>query len=451
MLADALRRFRSLHRNARLYLISNTIQAVTAGAAGVLYTLFLDALGYHADFIGAVIVIGAAGAGLGVLPASPLVARLGWRAMLLWSDWIGGIAIAVQLLVPTPAVIVVTTLAVGASVAIFLVINTPLLAAYSAPGERTALFALNNALLFLAAVVGSLLGGLVPGWLAAPAVAHSGVLHALSPFLVPNAKARTYQLSLLLLGALSVPSIVPVLAMTDDRRPDVAARSLPPSWVSVGAWLRQGLTQARATAQGIIGRFSVTQSLVGFGAGLFFPYVNLYVVNQLGGTTQFFGALSAVYTISLAVAALISAPLAGHFGRIRMPVVAQLCSLPFLLVMGIVPVLSVVAGGYLIRGFLMGLPNAPLQAYLMETVPDRTRVVASSVYNVSFQVAGAAGAGAGGLIIAHSGYRASFFVAAPFYAASAFLLAVWFGGRAKARGAAEPTAGEESNNDERAS
>ena len=436
MLADALHRFRGLHRNVRLYLISNTIQAVTAGATGVLYTLFLAALGYHTDFIGAVLVVGAAGAGLGVLPASPLVARLGWRAMLLWSDWIGGIAVVIQLLFPTPPVIVITTLGLGASVAIFLVINTPLLAAYSVPGERTSLFALNNALLFLAAVVGSLLGGLVPGWLGAPAVAHSGVLHALSPFLVADATARTYQLSLLLLGALSVPSIVPVLAMTDDRRPDTAVRMLPPAWVSVGTWLRHGIVQARATAQGIIGRFSVTQALVGFGAGMFFPFVNLYVVNQLGGTPRFFGALSAAYTISLVGAALVSAPLAERFGRIRVSVAAQLCSLPFLLVMGIVPALGVVAGGYLMRGFLMGLPNAPLQAYLMESVPEQTRVVASSVYNVSFQVAGAAGSGVGGLIILYAGNRASFFVAAPFYAASALLLAVWFGGRAKGTGAA---------------
>ncbi len=430
MLSDALHRFRSLHRNARLYLLSNTLQAVTAGAAGVLYTLYLSALGYHTAFIGAVLVIGAAGAGLGVLPASPLVARLGWRAMLLWSDWIGGIAVAAQILVPTPPVIVVTTLGVGASVAIFLVINSPLLAAYSQPEERTALFALNNALLFLAAVVGSLLGGVVPAWLGTPSVAHSGLLKALAPLLVPGAKAQTYELAMVLLGAIAVPSVIPVYAMTDDRRqePGGGPATAEPSAVER---VRRGIAWARATARGVIGRFSVTQALIGFGAGIFFPYVNLYVVNQLGGSTPFFGALSAGYTVALAVSALVSAPLANTFGKIRVAVAAQLSSLPFLLVQGIVPVLWVVAGGYLMRGFLMNLPNAPLQAYLMEAVPERTRVAASSVYNVSFQVAGAAGSGVGGLLIERAGYQASFFVAAPFYITSALLLALWFGGKAQ--------------------
>ena len=44
--------WRMLHRNARLYVISNTLQAATAGAVGVLYTLYLTALGYQTDFIG---------------------------------------------------------------------------------------------------------------------------------------------------------------------------------------------------------------------------------------------------------------------------------------------------------------------------------------------------------------------------------------------------------------
>jgi MFS family permease len=432
MLADALRRFRGLHRNARLYLISNTMQAVTAGGAGVLYTLYLTALGYHTDFIGAVVVIGAIGAALGILPASPLVARFGWRAMLLWSDWIGGIAIAAQLLFPTPPVIVITTLGLGASVAIFLVINTPLLAHYSTAAERTSLFALNNALLFLAAVVGSLLGGLLPGWLAQPAIAQSAVLHTLAPFLVADPKARSYQLAMLVLGALAVPSIIPVLAMSKDGVAGPAGpaghtdatRTMPSSMVE---WVRRGVAQARAVGQGVIGRFSVTQSLVGFGAGIFFPYVNLYVVNQLHGTTAFFGTLSAAYTVLLAVASLVSAPLADRYGKVRLSVAAYLCSLPFLLVQGAVPLLWVVSAAFLLRGFLANLTNVPLQAYLMEAVPERSRVVASGVYNVSFQVAGAAGAGVGGLLIAYAGNQASFFAAAPFYLASALLLALWFG------------------------
>ena len=169
----------TLNRNARLYVISNTLQAATAGAVGVLYTLYLTALGYSTTFIGAVLVVATIGGGLGIIPANPLVHRLGWRAMLIWSDLIGGVAVAIQIVLPTPPVIIVTMLGVGASVAIVLVINTPLLAAYSTPQERTALFGLNNATNFLATIAGTLLGGFLPVWFMERSIDHSPVFLSL--------------------------------------------------------------------------------------------------------------------------------------------------------------------------------------------------------------------------------------------------------------------------------
>ena len=455
MLANSLARFRGLRRNARLYVISNTIQAASAGALGVLYTLFLSSLGYGADFIGVVIVIGTIGGGLGILPASPLAARLGWRRVLLLSDLVGGVAVAVQFVFPTPPVIIVTTLGVGASVALFLVVNAPFLAANSTPTERIALFGLSTALGYLAAVAGSLLGGFLPGWMS-----HTALFTALAPVLDHSAQARAYQLSLLAAGALSLPSIIPILLLRDEP---LAAETLAQAPLSplgraasaidapilpvAGALppvpmpaldaakrlrLRTRLDQGLAALRGAIGRFTITQALVGFGAGMFFPYVNLYFVKELHATTEYFGVLSALLTVLLALAALVSVPLAGRFGKTRTAVVAALCSVPFLLAMGAFPLLWVVSVAFLVRSFLMNIGGTPLQAFLMEIVPERLRVVASGAFNVSFQLAGAAGSGIGGLLITHLGFRPIFFVAAPFYLTSAFLLLLWFGGRAEA-------------------
>ncbi len=455
MLANSLARFRGLRRNARLYVISNTIQAASAGALGVLYTLFLSSLGYGADFIGVVIVIGTIGGGLGILPASPLAARLGWRRVLLLSDLVGGVAVAVQFVFPTPPVIIVTTLGVGASVALFLVVNAPFLAANSTPTERIALFGLSTALGYLAAVAGSLLGGFLPGWMS-----HTALFTALAPVLDHSAQARAYQLSLLAAGALSLPSIIPILLLRDEP---LAAETLAQAPLSplgraasaidapilpvAGALppvpmpaldaakrlqLRTRLDQGVAALRGAIGRFTITQALVGFGAGMFFPYVNLYFVKELHATTEYFGVLSALLTVLLALAALVSVPLAGRFGKTRTAVVAALCSVPFLLAMGAFPLLWVVSVAFLVRSFLMNIGGTPLQAFLMEIVPERLRVVASGAFNVSFQLAGAAGSGIGGLLITHLGFRPIFFVAAPFYLTSAFLLLLWFGGRAEA-------------------
>lgn len=438
MLADTLNRFRTLRRNAGLYLLSNTLQAISAGAIGVLYALYLNALGYGTEFIGFVLVLGAIGGGLGIIPATPLVRRLGWRAMLIWSDLIGGVAITAQILVPTTPVIVITTLGVGASVAFVLVVNTPFLAANSTPRERTALFGLNNALGFLAAVTGSLLGGFLPAWFAQPAIAHSALLTTLHPLLLPGAKARTYELALLATGALALPSIIPVLLLRESELlttpREATGHELPASprekqerGLSLRHRLTLGAQRTQAIATGLIGRFSLTQALVGFGAGLFFPFANLYFVNHLGASTSFYGVVSAGVSICIAAASLLSAPLADRFGKLRASIVAQLSALPFLLALGLFPILAIATGAFLARAFLQNITSAPLQAYLMESVPEEARVTASSLYNVGFQVAGAAGSGVGGWLIALVGFRLPFILAIPFYFVSAVLLLVWFG------------------------
>src|SRR5262249_26113519 len=104
-----------------------------------------------------------------------------------------------------------------ASIAVVLVINTPLLTAYSTPHERTALLGLNNALNFLAGIVGSFLGGFLPGFFARPALRSSGLLTTLQPVLVVVPRAQSYALALLARGALALPHIIPILLMHEER------------------------------------------------------------------------------------------------------------------------------------------------------------------------------------------------------------------------------------------
>jgi MFS family permease len=430
MLGEYARYLRLLSRNAWLYLISNTIQAVTAGALLVLYTLYLTALGYDTGFIGLLGVVAGIGAGLVIVLASPLVHRWGWRATLIWSDLVGGVALAAQLIYPQRTVLLVTSLGVGVSVALFIVVNSPFLAANTSEEERTAVFAVNNALGFLAGVIGLLLGGFLPGWLASLAVHNSATLVAVAPWLVHGAQAQTYQLALLITGALSLPSIVPVLMLTEPPRASGASR--PSSslvrlrWPSADQW--QGLRRWTADiALGPIGRFATTQALIGLGAGLFGPYVNLYFVNVLGASTALYGILTASLSVLLAVASVVIVPLASRLGKIWSAVVVQASSLPFLLLLGLAPSLLIASVAFLIRGPLMNAAGPPLQAYLMESVAADRRVVASSVYNVSWQLASVLGAGAGGLLILRAGYPPVFIGAACLYTISVLLVVVWFG------------------------
>jgi MFS family permease len=424
MLSSLIDSFRSLSRNARLYLISNSIQAVTAGALAIVYTLYLTALGYDESFIGLVLVVATIGGGIGIVPSQPLVNRFGWRTMLIWSDMIGGVAIFLQLMWPKPPVLLVTSIAIGASVALVLVVNTPFLAANSATRDRTALFGLNNAVQFLASIIGSVLGGVLPGWFAIPLIRDSALLHVFSPLLAADPQARAYQLALLVVGALATPSIIPIFLLDDQARASagsgIAAVAHP--WRErLDSWR----VQIQVGVRGVIGRFSLFQALLGFGAGIWFPYFNIYIVKHLGGSTIFYGFLTATATVLLAFASLIAAPLSERFGKAPTIVIAHLCALPFLMIMGAVPVLAVVSIAYLIRSTLANISGPPLQSFLMEAVPERERVIANGVYNVSWQIAWALGAGVGGLIVRPLGPQAPMLVAVPWYGGAALLFA-WF-------------------------
>lgn len=428
MLSSFVDPFRALSRNAQLYLISNTIQAVTAGALVVIYTLYLTALGYNAGFIGLLAVVGTFGGALGIVPSQWLVNRFGWRTMLIWSDMIGGVAIFLQLVLPTAPLLILTSIGLGASVAIVLVINAPFLAANSTTRDRTALYGLNNALQFLASILGTVLAGFLPAIFTAIDKINSRPPLVHVPLLATDPQARAYQLTLLVMGALAIPSIIPIFLIREAPRERASEPSVAHPWRErLDSWR----VQIYVGVRGVIGRFSLFQALLGVGAGLWFPYFNIYVVKQLGLPTILYGLLTGAATALLAVASLIAVPLSQRFGKVPVIVICHLCALPFLVLMGAIPVLPVVCVAYLIRSTLANIPGPPLQSFLMEAVPERERVIANGVYNVSWQVAWALGALVGGLIVNALGYQAPMLIAVPWYGGAALLFAwfFWRGGR----------------------
>ena len=66
------------------------------------------------------------------------------------------------------------------------------------------------------------------------------------------------------------------------------------------------------------------------------------MVKHLGLSTFLYGLLTATATVLLALASLLAAPLSERFGKVPVIVVCHLCALPFLVLMGAIPVLPVV-------------------------------------------------------------------------------------------------------------
>ena len=446
-LVEYLWRFGRFQRNARLYLVSNALSGVTTGIFLVLYNLYLVALGYGADFIGLILLVGTLGAGLAIFPAGWCVDRFGGKAILIWSSLLIAVAGIGLLLLRQPIPLLASSFVTGVGGAFVLVVNAPFLTVNSTPAERSHLFSLNIVLSLVTTVLGKVVGGVLPAWLMAP------LPPWLAWFLASQPAARSYQLALLLAGAIAGPSLVPLFLLSDDR-PDPCEAwhpqgpptqpnhpvplhlgDVPPP--DDGAAAHTGGARGRMTCSGtgkrcgVVGPLwvpgqlvllSLTQVLIGLGAGLFIPYFNIYFVQHLHASSALFGVVDGSATAITALFTLAAPWLAMRVGKVNTIALTQLASIPLLLTIGLTDVLPLAAVLYLFRYGLMDMSNGVFQVFSMEEVPEQRRGLANSSYQASFQVAWALSASLGGLIIVHLGYPPIFMLAVVCYLLSVGVL-----------------------------
>jgi len=432
LLIEYARQFRRFQRNARLYLISNALSGVSVGILVVLYNLYLVSLGYGTDFIGVILLVGTLGAGLAIFPAGWCIDRFGGKAILIWSSLLIGVAGVGLLLFRQPVPLLVSSFITGIGGAFILVVNAPFLTVNSTPGERSHLFSLNIVLSLVTIVLGKVIGGVLPvwfrgsSWLMAPLPSWSSWL------LVNQPDARSYQLALLLAGIIAGPSLVPLFLLSNDR-PPVPPQPVAPLAVQ-NALLSLRHVQVQAVLRGPIFLLSLTQVLIGLGAGLFIPYFNVYFVQHLGASSALFGLIDGSATAVTALLTLAAPLLALRLGKVNTIVLTQLASIPLLLTVGLTGILPLAALFYLFRQGLMDMSSGIFQVFSMEAVPRQHRGLANSSYQASFQVAWALTAPLGGLIIVRLGYPPIFVAAAVCYVLSIAILWTCFG-RAQRTGA----------------
>ncbi len=425
--------FRRFQRNARLYLISNVLSGVTTGILLVLYNLYLVSLGYHTDFIGAVLFIGSIGAGLAIFPAGVCIDRFSGKAILIWASALIGVAGAGQILFRQPLPLLVSAFMVGVGVAFMLVVNAPFLTANSTPGERPHLFSMNISLGLATLVLGEVLGGALPAWLHS----FSWLMAPLPPWasllLASQPDPRSYQLALLFAGAIAAPSFIPLFMLTNDR----PSRGILPSRVG-----GRGVHALRGGGGGDEGRGCLHRPGLGsipsaahIHTLLHTPFFFLTLVYILTGSPSLFGLIDGGANAITALFTLAAPGLAKRLGRINTIALTRLASIPLLLTIGLTSILPLAALLYLFRQGAMDMSAGILQVYSMEAVSQKNRGVANSSYQAAFQAPQAIAAPIGGLLIVQLGYPPIFLLGAFLYILTIIILLGRFG-RGKSGGSA---------------
>ncbi len=444
LVVEYAQQFRRFQRNARLFLISNALSGVTAGILLVLYNLYLVSLGYHTDFIGAVLFVGTIGAGLTIFPAGICVDRFSSKAILIGSSALIGLAGAGQILFRQPIPLLISAFVAGIGLAFLLVVTAPFLTANSTPEERSHLFSMNISLGLVTLVLGEILGGALPTWfrslpsLMAPLPSWADSLLANQP------DPRSYQLALLFAGVIAAPSFIPLFMLSNDRPPsrrggggeeEGRGRLRRPTWWSMRRPAPDSLRSSprrgplRRPLWGEISlSFTISRIktllhspffflvlvyvLTGLGAGLFIPYFNIYFVQHLKASPALFGLIDGGANAITALFTLLAPLLAKRIGKINTIALTRLASIPLLLTIGLTSSLALAALLYLFRQGVMDMSVGILQVFSMESVSEKNRGLANSSYQVGFQVPWALAAPLGGLIIVYFGYPPVFLLGA---------------------------------------
>ncbi len=160
-----------------------------------------------------------------------------------------------------------------------------------------------------------------------------------------------------------------------------------------------GLPEGQGTPPRLSGRFGlwlrlfVPQAVIGFGAGLVIPFLNLYMREKFGlsyGTTGFIFALSALATGG---AMLLQPPLVSRMGKLGAIVFVQALSLPFLAILAWVSWLPLVTLALLIRGALMNAAGPVYAALVMDYLEEGERpgffLVEAALWSLLFSLGSA--------------------------------------------------------------
>ena len=389
-------------RDARLFLLATVIGGITFTGFQLFFNIYLRSRGFDLDFIGVLNAIPSGAALLAGVPMGMLSDRIGPRRAMLAGLGIATLAGSALVTARTPFVMIVMSGVMGMGNSLYYLSMAPFMMRASSDKERTMLFSLNFGLMTISGAVGSLLAGQLPAWFAR----WMGV---------PPGSPATYQAVLLASALAGGLALIPIWLIREARWPG-PRRTAP-----------VGLGEVRHLLRRSVLRMALPSFIIGFGAAILIPYLNLFFKETFAISD---GQLGLVFSLSAAVtgvATLVGPRIAERLGsKIKAVVATQGASVLFLLVMGFAPAYWIAAVAFLIRGALMNMSNPLYSTFTMEQMPERERGTVNSMLQLTWEVGWTVGPYVSGVVQARYGFAPLFLSTATLYGVAIGLTWLFF-------------------------
>jgi MFS family permease len=363
---------RRFNTNTRLVMIFSSVGGLTFGIFQLLFNFYVLSLAGFSPADAGLFTSATNIAGLIMaFPAVWLASRISHKSILIATGVGSAIALLGMVLLPDRFWLIAFSMLAGVSQSVRQVMVAPFLMRNTTPAERQYVFSLNFGTVTLMSFVGNTLGGFIPGLLAP--LAH-----------VESTSTLAYQMTFTFIIVASVLAILPML-MIDDPNPE-HSRS-------------QEVPLGRLWAErGILTRVLSPQFVIGLGAGLMMPFMNVYYRTVFHKPDSAIGLLFGASSLAMGLVQIIAPPIALRLGKIKTVVATQALSVPFLILLGVAAWLTpatpsllefwfwVAAIAFLIRTALMNLSGPVYQTFILEIVQPELQTWASSLNGVSFTV-----------------------------------------------------------------
>jgi len=397
VLSEYLAQVRGSRRNPKLYLLGVFLFGLGQSIFALIFNLYLRSLGYSDSGIGQILSKVSIGAAVAALPAAFLFRRAPARTLLVLAGALTALGYALQATFRAPEILLLLAFVTGMVITVFRLSIAPVIMRETGPSARPFLFSASFGVLFASAIVGSIVGGALP--------------HLFHAFYGSDQAAL--RVTLYAGCVLTLLSTVPFFAMTEPAR----AETPPPT----------ALTQLRDFMEidwGLHLKLILPATLIGLGAGLIIPFMNLYFRDRFGLSEGEIGALFGVMQGFMVLGNLFGPAVSRRMGLVGGVVATQLASVPFMVVLALSGSFPLVAAAFLLRSGLMNM-NQPLSSHFaMEVVGERDHAVTNSLLSLSWFLAWSVSADIGGALIERRGYAEPLLIAAVLYIVASVLY--WF-------------------------
>jgi len=400
--------------NARLYLLHVILAGSAMGVFRLLFNFFALSLGFDEALLGNLVTTSSVTALIVALPMGYLADMLGRKAALLISAACTSLAIATMVLFPSQSMLLAMNVVFGIAQSLAGVTMSPFLMENSGEHERTYLFSFGQGLQMVSASVGNWIGGYLPTWV--------GSLRS-----VDAVSSQAYGGSLLAVSVASGLALLPLLLLRTPR--------LSRSERTVFAPISYAYRHPK-----LLSKLILPMLITSIGAGLIMPFQNVFFRTVHHQPDPVIGTLFAWGSLAMGLGLLAAPPLADRMGKIKLVVITQGLSIPFLILLGFAPWFWVSAAAYYVRVALMNMSGPVYQTFVMERVEPSARATVASLTSMSWNFGWAFSPTISGLLQVRYGFGPPFLGTIILYTISVALYWAFFWRKAPAAGTASALA-----------